>query len=195
MEEIMAERRRHVEEEMENPVLPPDFEPFAVPTPVVSIGSADVATITVTSATPFTAAGAWIQWGTATGVYTSGLQYFTKFKIVTTYNATNQPVVSYVFTFKIPNLQLNAGQAYFAQVVLQDRTTSSEVTWTQPGQNTSPNDQVFFYDKVATDFAAIMQWATKASSAGWMLPDQWSNFKNLVVNTAWYNYVKWNDGR
>ena len=167
-------------------------EVLAVATPTVAFGG-DTATITVSQATPFP--GGWVQWGTATGVYTSGLQQHRKVKVTYSINATNQLVPTYTLQFFITGLQQNAAQAYFAQVVYDDRTSSSEITWTQPGLNANANDQVFFYDRVIVDFAAIMNWAEKASQAGWMLPGQWVNFRNLVINTVWYNYVKWNDGR
>ena len=190
----MAERRaveeppppEDIVDESEGMLLGP--EQLAAPTVTVTPGY-DTATIIATSPTSFP--GGWIQYGTATGVYTSGLINHQKTIRVVAVDGT----VSYVLTFKLTGLQQNAAQAYFAQIVFNDRTTSSEVTWTQPGLNSSPNDQVFFYDRVLTDFSAIMNWSNKASSAGWMLPDQWVNYKNLVVNTAWYNYVKWFDGR
>jgi len=168
----------------------PDIQVVSAAT--VAFGN-DTATVTVTQSTPFP--GGSIQWGTATGVYTSGLQQHKKTVLTTSLNATNQQVLSYTLQFKLTGMQQAAAQAYFGQIRYDDGTLSSEFTWTQPGLNASANDQVFFYDKVLTDFAAIMNWAEKASQAGWMLPDQWTNFRNLVINTAWYNYVKWNDGR
>jgi len=147
-----------------------------------------VDTSTVTGTTSVKVNGT-IYWGTATGVYTNYMYR------EATYEWQPDNTLQYRLTYLLPNLQLQAAQAYFAKIFFTDGTATSELTWTQPALNASPSDQVFFYDRVLSSLGTIIDISTRAADQGWLSNDDYVALQNRITTTAWLNTVKWNDGR
>lgn len=189
----MAEKLREREEQEEKAPKKPSARnivedlSLSIVTPFSAKVGYDITTITGVLDTPH-----WgrIQWGTATTVYTSGLLFPT----FTVPEFDSGGVLRYRMSFVLRGLQQAANQTYFAQVVFDDTSVSAEVTWTQPGVNANANDEVYFFDRTDSVFAAVSELATKASRQGWLDADEWREFRNLVIQTT-INRVKWVDGR
>jgi len=152
----------------------------------VAKAGVDIATITGTTSIK---TNGTVYWGTATGVYTNTQYQESKPE----YQPDN--TLQWRLTFTLPGLQLQAAQAYFAKVFFVDGTSTSELTWTQPALNASGSDQVFFYDKVVSSFATVVDVAIRGADQGWLSADEYTAFQNRIAATAWLNTVKWNDGR
>jgi hypothetical protein len=150
----------------------------------------NIATITAQPADGLPHNG-YVMWGTATGVYTGMTPpVFTKptFDPATT-NTYN------VATWEIDNLQNATDTNYFAKVFWDNGTQSTEVPFTIKGLNASPSDTVYFEPRNLTRLARISGIATKASAQGWLNPQEYQQFKLLVLSTSWFNHIGWFDGR
>src|SRR5215472_16969746 len=133
------------------------IEPQAALTALNAVGNSDWALITQTTATP---RRGYLQYGTATGVYTVNI----KPDILGTAEKQSDGTIQYRMTWNLPGFQLAAAQSYFAIVTYTDQAggATTEITWSQPGLNASASDTVIFDNRNFPRLAQIAELAGRA---------------------------------
>lgn len=134
----------------------------------------------------------YIAWGTATGVYTN----YQKKQFAQALIDPSNGSTYYQLVYTLTGVQVQgAATTYFANIFYEDGTNAGEVTWSQPSVNPSGTDGVTLANRNLPRMAALAFLASKAASQGWLLPGEWTNFKNGVLSLQTYNKIKWSDGR